>query len=602
MRLQMNKMLFAVSIVFANKLLAAPYYCGSNGGVYADQTFCNTACGGTCQSIQAAASGASGTCDTSNYDGFIYTGSKTFAISKAQAFWDGFPNLAQPISDAENTLLRAIVSNYGGSGAWIGVYDPSLSSAFNVVGASNYTYSDGLGLTYSNWTAGQPDNMNSNGDIGLVSINGEHWAFMQSSGGWSDDGYHVIYSGDYKPKKKGLVQWDGALSCVNGINSDPTSGSTGLWCSDSTGNLAQCTGGTEYTAKTGSSYSYAATGATTLGWDSCQGGNKNWTDATSYCASKGMRLPYANEIVEMGGNVPSCSSSNYSWTASPDCGGGGFYTVWMTGVVTCEDTQYTLIKYGVRCVGNTTTYTCPSGGTLSGSTCTVNTLACPTGYTATTGAETAKGECKKDTPPVCPLGNHTCFDITGGVQNTDTAQGTTDKKANGATDSSGNCLGNLYIFNGNDQRCRVPGIQTGFSDCCQKGDKWFGIGKCSPMEQSLGKLKSWGDLDGQCHYVGDYCSEKWPLIGCVQKKKTYCCFGSSLSRIIQEGGRSQLGISWGSAETPQCRGFTPTEFQKIDFSKIDFSEWIKYDVIPNVQNSAVSNINNTVNNITNSFQ
>ena len=86
---------------------------------------------------------------------------------------------------------------------------------------------------------------------------------------------------------------------------------------------------------------------------------------------------------------------------------------------------------------------------------------------------------------------------------------------------------------------------------------------------------------GLCHYVGSYCKESWPLVGCVQRAKVYCCFSSKLARIVHEQGRPQLKtfgknklLMWGDPEdSPNCRGFTPQEFQMLDFSRIDFSEW-----------------------------
>ncbi|MFH1671884.1 MAG: conjugal transfer protein TraN [Pseudomonadota bacterium] len=56
----------------------------------------------------------------------------------------------------------------------------------------------------------------------------------------------------------------------------------------------------------------------------------------------------------------------------------------------------------------------------------------------------------------------------------------------------------------------------------------------------------------------------------------YCCFNSKLARIVHEQGRPQLQgdiSSWGGAESPNCRGFTPEEFQMLDFARIDLSEW-----------------------------
>jgi len=186
----------------------------------------------------------------------------------------------------------------------------------------------------------------------------------------------------------------------------------------------------------------------------------------------------------------------------------------------------------------------------------------------------------------CPLGNYPCYPINGSyycsdikcfngnysqVEIDDTPEGLNDKKNDGVVTKQG-CQGNVYIFNGNDYRCRPPGVETGFSNCCRKSSTWFGLGQCNEREKILAKLRSWGKLDGQCHYVGSYCVVK-VLGSCLQKKKTYCCFHSVLARIVQEQGRKQLGISWGSPKSPNCRGFTPDEFQRIDFSKIDFSEW-----------------------------
>ncbi len=81
---------------------------------------------------------------------------------------------------------------------------------------------------------------------------------------------------------------------------------------------------------------------------------------------------------------------------------------------------------------------------------------------------------------------------------------------------------------------------------------------------------------GYCHYVGTYCSKK-AFFGCLKKSKSYCCFNSKLGRIIQQQGREQMGIGWGSAKSPSCGGFTPAQFQAIDFSRIDMSEY--YDDI-----------------------
>ena len=101
------------------------------------------------------------------------------------------------------------------------------------------------------------------------------------------------------------------------------------------------------------------------------------------------------------------------------------------------------------------------------------------------------------------------------------------------------------------------------------------MGSCDEQDIITSTLND----SGYCHYVGTRCIKKLPLVGCVQKAKVYCCFNSKLARIIHEQGRPQLttfGSSggWGSAKRPNCRGFTPEEFQSIDFGQIDFSEYV----------------------------
>lgn len=189
-----------------------------------------------------------------------------------------------------------------------------------------------------------------------------------------------------------------------------------------------------------------------------------------------------------------------------------------------------------------------------------------------------------------------CFGEDGGdykVENDDTPVGINDKNNNG-WDSSGQCLGQIYIFNGKDNRCRSDDVAGGLTGggCCDKDKVFLGLIPCKEEEKLLAKKRE----NGLCHYVGEYCSKKLNLLVgdvCIQHKKTYCCFNSKLARIINEQGREQLGISWGSAKSPDCRGFKPDEFAKLDFSKMDLSEF--YSQISNsISNSVMQNINNYI--------
>nr|WP_275588810.1 conjugal transfer protein TraN [Croceicoccus hydrothermalis] len=124
----------------------------------------------------------------------------------------------------------------------------------------------------------------------------------------------------------------------------------------------------------------------------------------------------------------------------------------------------------------------------------------------------------------------------------------------------------LRLFTGEDLKCtrKVFGI----SNCCSGK----GVPLITPwLCDSEDRLVDQKDDEGLCHYVGTYCSDK--ILGvCVTRKQSYCCFSSKLTRILQEQGRAQLGMSWGSAKEPSCDGFLVAQFQQLDLSQMDFSE------------------------------
>jgi conjugal transfer mating pair stabilization protein TraN len=242
---------------------------------------------------------------------------------------------------------------------------------------------------------------------------------------------------------------------------------------------------------------------------------------------------------------------------------------------------------------------------------------------------------------------YSCQDMSlpGATITTDPPPTTTDP--NGTKDANGQCLDKIEIFSGVGQRCRKPGLATGGMDCCDKSlapaDTTqngmistyggaaaaaimllasTGIGlilviiaiimsmlmKCNSDDLATVKKLA----KGKCHYVGDYCVQKWPLVGCVQNAKGHCCFDSMLSRIVQEQGRPMIstfnpnsvqmtdplttGVApnahyrgtnqntpsqgWlpnGGEPSPTnlvCRGFSIDEFTLIDFGNIDLTEWV----------------------------
>jgi type-F conjugative transfer system mating-pair stabilization protein TraN len=149
---------------------------------------------------------------------------------------------------------------------------------------------------------------------------------------------------------------------------------------------------------------------------------------------------------------------------------------------------------------------------------------------------------------------------------------------------------NGTIFKGEDNRCAKCIVS--FKDCCGSGKGWgksIGLTDCSPEERLLKEKRN----AGLCHYVGTYCAEKIPIIGCIKKKSTYCCFGSKLLKAFHEQGRPQIGLGWGEAKEPLCRGFTVEEIQKIDFSKLDLRE-IYEDLMKNFNPSKMNDISKHV--------
>lgn len=76
-----------------------------------------------------------------------------------------------------------------------------------------------------------------------------------------------------------------------------------------------------------------------------------------------------------------------------------------------------------------------------------------------------------------------------------------------------------------------------------------------------------------CRSMGTYCSRS--VLGvCLQRRRSFCCFASPLSRIMQEQIRLQTGRSWGSARNPDCGGMGVAELNAVDFAALDLSEWL----------------------------
>jgi hypothetical protein len=114
--------------------------------------------------------------------------------------------------------------------------------------------------------------------------------------------------------------------------------------------------------------------------------------------------------------------------------------------------------------------------------------------------------------------------------------------------------------------------------------------KCSTGEMILA-CKNAKNL---CHNVGNRCKVK--IFGiCLQKIKVFCCFNTQLARIIHEQGRPQIGLGWGSAKKPKCRGFYANELVTLDFGRMDFADYAT-EITKQMSDNIAPDIENAVKN------
>lgn len=148
------------------------------------------------------------------------------------------------------------------------------------------------------------------------------------------------------------------------------------------------------------------------------------------------------------------------------------------------------------------------------------------------------------------------------------------------------------IFRGQDRRCTRHCV--GFKDCCGPEGGWgvsISLAKCDKDEKELRELRN----KNLCVQVGTYCAEK-KLGVCLRKKTSFCCYGTKMSRLIQQNGRTQLGIGFGAPESPNCAGLSADELSRIDFSQIDFSEMyedIRNKTAPKGQEHSLAQVSTT---------
>ena len=154
-------------------------------------------------------------------------------------------------------------------------------------------------------------------------------------------------------------------------------------------------------------------------------------------------------------------------------------------------------------------------------------------------------------------------DSVGGRANTGFVEATA--RLNMATELGGEEFDRekLEFFKGDRKACTI---------------RWGGLANCSAEEQELADERNAGNT----HYLGKYCAKRTFFGFCIRRARAWCVFGSKLGRILQQQGRGQLGIGWGS-----CRGFTVAEIESIDFERLDLTEFTE-NLLDGVQEPAVT--------------
>lgn len=129
------------------------------------------------------------------------------------------------------------------------------------------------------------------------------------------------------------------------------------------------------------------------------------------------------------------------------------------------------------------------------------------------------------------------------------------------------------IFDGKVKKCLekevVRGVSLKTKKCCpfRNGGVLVDLSlhSCNGEEKSLVD-----DFSNETQFhVGNYSIKKR-----FTKKyfKSFCVYPSKLAKVIVREARGQLGLSFGSAENPNCEGLKIEQFKKIDFERINLDE------------------------------
>jgi len=116
---------------------------------------------------------------------------------------------------------------------------------------------------------------------------------------------------------------------------------------------------------------------------------------------------------------------------------------------------------------------------------------------------------------------------------------------------------------------------------------------CSNEEYQLSNYRKEDD----CYMVGTYCAQK--VLGfCIMHKTSFCCYQSPLAQIISyqiHSGQPNVAGNIGTAQNPNCAGFTPQQLAQVNWSQINLSQWLalleQTGMIETTNSAAAANFN-----------
>lgn len=143
--------------------------------------------------------------------------------------------------------------------------------------------------------------------------------------------------------------------------------------------------------------------------------------------------------------------------------------------------------------------------------------------------------------------------------------------------------GSPMIFTGLEQECEKYPLD--FRDCCTDSGWGDWVTHCPQELQDLQKAKH----EHRVVYLGHYKNHKLGT-----RHYSYCIFPNQLAAIVQIQGRGgQLGISYGTAKSPNCRGLSPEELARINFELLNLSaieqSFVARMLLPNDSSTHQSN-------------